>query len=172
MIHSSNPIAGCSSDVREEIFGEHDVNAASASAALDEAAVFARPFFGAPSIRVGSSPIEQRHESSAIPQLSEADAHALYQFDQACVALLQEDLSLLGFAFTVIETVQSFLDDCDIKSPVSLEERLDEDQRWRSLMLSIAGDSIKQKLSEAVRDMELDLARDRISWMLDGGRTY
>jgi hypothetical protein len=166
MIHSSNPIAGCSSDVREEIFGEHDVNAASISAALDEAAVFARPFFGAPSIRVRS------FDSSAIPRLSEADAHALYQFDQPCVALLQEDLSLLGFAFTVIETVQSFLDDCDIKSPVSLEERLDEDQRWRSLMLSIAGDPVKQKLSEAVRDMELDLARDRISWMLDGGRTY
>ncbi|KAA0073062.1 hypothetical protein [Tardiphaga sp. P9-11] len=172
MTHSSNPIAGYSSDAREEIFGAHDVDAASISAAPDEAVFFARPFFGAPSIRVGSLPIAQRRESSAIPRLSEADAHALYQFDQACVVLLQEDLSLLGFAFTVIETVQSFLDDCDIQSPVSLEERLDEDQRWCSLVLSITGDPIKQKLCEAVRDMELDLARDRISWMLDGGRTY
>ncbi|QND70385.1 hypothetical protein [Tardiphaga robiniae] len=175
MTHSSNPIAGCSSDVREKILGEHDVKAASISAAPDEAAFFGRPVIGAPSICVGSLPIEQRREvtsASAIARISEEEELALYQFDQACVFLLREDLSLLGFAFTVMETVQSFLDDCDIKSPVSLEERLDEDQRWRSLMLSIAGDPIKQKLSHAVRDMELDLARDRISWMLDGGRTY
>ncbi len=46
---------------------------------------------------------------------------ALNQFDQACVALLRERLSLLGFCLpTVIETAK-FLDDCDIKSPVSLE---------------------------------------------------
>jgi hypothetical protein len=182
MTHSSDPITGDSSRVDEEGSAEHDVfrtkadaNAAPISAAPDEDAIGDSRILDAWSICLGGLPIEQKREAtpaSAFAQISEAEEHALYQFDEACVVLLRADPSLLGFAFTVLATVQSFLDDCDIKSPVPLEEQLDEDQSWRSLMLSIAGHPIKQTLSQAVRDMELYLARDRISWMLDGGRTY
>jgi hypothetical protein len=181
MTHSSKPVTGYSSGVSEEASAEHDVFCTKAhvkaepiSSAPDEDAIDGFRILDAPSICGGGFPIEEEREAasdSAFAQLGEVE-HTLYQFDEACVVLLRANPSLAGFAFTVLETVQSFLDDCDIKSPVSLEERLDEDQRWRSLMLSIAGDPIKQKLSHAVCDMELHLARDRISWMLDGGRTY
>ncbi|MES2031267.1 MAG: hypothetical protein V4477_18970 [Pseudomonadota bacterium] len=182
MTRSSNPVTGDSSRMSDEVPAQEDVfstrahvNVALTSAAPDEDALDDCWVYSARPIHVVGRPIEQKWgatSASACAQISEEEEYALYQFDQACVALLREDLSLLGFAFTVMETVQSFLDDCDIKSPASLEERLDENQLWHSLMLSIAGHPIKQKLSLAVRDMELDIARDRISWMLDGGRTY
>jgi hypothetical protein len=182
MTRSSNPVTGDLSRTNEEAQAKEDashtkahVKVAPISAAPDEDALDGARTYDARPIVVRGWPIEQKCDAtsaSACARISEEEELALYQFDQACVFLLREDLSLLGFAFTVMETVQRFLDDCDIKSPVSLEERLDDDHRWRSLMLSIAGDPIKHKLSHAVCDMELDLARDRISWMLDGGRTY
>jgi hypothetical protein len=81
--------------------------------------------------------------------------------------ILQEHPDLIPFARVVQRILERFVVGCDIESLVPLEDRLDQDETWCALIKSVAEAPLKRKLALDIRDNELHLAREQISWILD-----
>jgi hypothetical protein len=89
-------------------------------------------------------------------------------FYHEVVVVLQERPHLIPFARKVQRILERFVSCYDIKSRWSLEDMLDQDEAWCDLIESVVKEPLKHKLALDICDAELDCARDKISWMLNG----
>lgn len=96
-------------------------------------------------------------------------ASALGDFYHEVVVILQEHPHLIPFARQVQRILKRFVSYCDIRSRSSLEDLLEQDEAWCDLIQSVASEPLKHNLALDICEAELDYARDKISWMLNGG---
>ena len=96
-------------------------------------------------------------------------ASALGDFYHEVVVILQEHPHLIPFARQVQRILKRFVSYCDIRSRWSLEDLLEQDEAWCDLIQSVAREPLKHNLALDICEAELDYARDKISWMLNGG---
>lgn len=89
-------------------------------------------------------------------------------FYHEVVVVLQEHPHLIPFARKVQCTLERFVSCYDIRSRWSLEDLLEQDEAWCDLIESVAREPLKHKLALDICEAELDCARDKISWMLNG----
>jgi hypothetical protein len=110
-------------------------------------------------------------DCSKLAEETEADDidWEISQFCDQAREILRADSSLLPLAWEILETIQDFLDVCHIGSPIPLEERLDENKRWRYLMRCTEGRPTERNLAMVIREDALEAARDRFAWLLSRG---
>jgi hypothetical protein len=96
-------------------------------------------------------------------------AWEIAQFCDQAGEILRADPSLLPLAWEILETIQDFLDVCDIGSPIPLEERFDEDEHWRYLMRCTEGRPTERNLAIVIREDVLEDARAHFAWLLSRG---
>jgi hypothetical protein len=84
-------------------------------------------------------------------------------FYSETVIVLRRHPSLVTFARTVQSMLDRFVTGCDIRSPVPLEDQLEQDEKWRDLIESVAEDPLKYELALDIRDGELGAASEKIA---------